>query len=252
MTDSGPSQENMEERDETDRNLARRIRAGDETARQELVEKYMPFAYKMAFRYKSFSSSFGIEDLMQEACVGLIKATRRWDPDISSFMTYAKRWVNNAIWRFVEENRYTVHVPRQAQEKLRELTKSKSGDSDEALPDTAKAARVSFVSYDNCPYCSEAQSTESDYDFDYDGPAPALIKRRTDREIVQKALAKLTPKERGLVEFRFVHEMTLEETADALCECGLTERRLTREGVRVNQKQILHRRLPQLIKEIKN
>jgi hypothetical protein len=60
-------------------------------------------------------------------------------------------------------------------------------------------------------------------------------------------LAKLTPKEQGLVEFRFVHEMTLEETADALYECGLTERRLTREGVRVNQKQILYRRLPQLL-----
>src|SRR5262245_65869982 len=70
---SGPS------RAEEDRRLLVRYhRHGDQAAREQLVERLLPLARRMARRYRR--SDEPLDDLVQVATLGLIKAIDRFDP----------------------------------------------------------------------------------------------------------------------------------------------------------------------------
>ncbi|MGZ6669272.1 MAG: sigma-70 family RNA polymerase sigma factor [Solirubrobacteraceae bacterium] len=64
---------------QTDEELLRAYgREGDQAAREELVERYLPFARKLALRYAR--SHEPLEDLVQVACLGLLYAIERFQP----------------------------------------------------------------------------------------------------------------------------------------------------------------------------
>ena len=66
-------------RAEEDRRLLIRYhRQGDQTAREQLVERLLPLARRMARRYRR--SDEPLDDLVQVATLGLIKAIDRFDP----------------------------------------------------------------------------------------------------------------------------------------------------------------------------
>src|SRR5215203_7050725 len=68
--------------------LLRYHRHGDPRARDELVERFMPLARQLARRYQRGPEP--LEDLVQVASVGLVKAIDRFDPQRSTaFSSYA-------------------------------------------------------------------------------------------------------------------------------------------------------------------
>ncbi len=64
--------------DEDRRLLVRYHRHGDQAARDQLVERLLPLAKRMARRYRR--SDEPLDDLVQVATLGLIKAIDRFDP----------------------------------------------------------------------------------------------------------------------------------------------------------------------------
>jgi RNA polymerase sigma-B factor len=85
--------------------LRRYRRAGDPRARELLVRRYTPLARHLAVRYARGTEP--IDDLFQVACLGLLKAIDRYDPDRgSSFTGFAvptmlgemKRHFRDATW----------------------------------------------------------------------------------------------------------------------------------------------------------
>src|SRR5687768_729009 len=60
---------------------------GDPAAKEELVERFMPLAKRLASRYRAGTESQ--EDLQQVACLGLLKALDRYDPEAGPFMRFA-------------------------------------------------------------------------------------------------------------------------------------------------------------------
>jgi RNA polymerase sigma-B factor len=65
--------------------LFRRCRQGDPSAREELVDRYLPLAHRLARRY--WFGREPLDDLLQVAGVGLVKAIDRFDPQRG--MTFA-------------------------------------------------------------------------------------------------------------------------------------------------------------------
>jgi len=92
--------------------LARRIRSGDEKARETLTLGSLPLAMKIARKYKWMD---GLEDAFQEACIGLMKAVDTYDPDRLNprnngsyrFSSYAHAVIRNHLIRVFTSYRYT-------------------------------------------------------------------------------------------------------------------------------------------------
>jgi RNA polymerase sigma-B factor len=91
-------------------------RDGDSAARDELVDRYMPFARKLALRY--IHSREPLEDLVQVAYIGLLNAVERFDPDQGKkFTTFAAPTILGEIKRHFRDKGWMVHVPRDLQER---------------------------------------------------------------------------------------------------------------------------------------
>ena len=89
---------------ETELELARRWRDhGDEKALHRLVTAYMRLAISMAAKYRRYGAP--MNDLTQEAGVGLMKAAEKFDPDRGvRFSTYAVWWIKASIQDYVMRN----------------------------------------------------------------------------------------------------------------------------------------------------
>jgi RNA polymerase sigma factor (sigma-70 family) len=71
--------------------------------REELISAFMPLIGSMARTYRG-SPSINHLELMQEGVVGLLRALRRYDPDLGTpFWAYASWWVRQAMQQLVSE-----------------------------------------------------------------------------------------------------------------------------------------------------
>src|SRR3712207_187841 len=79
------------ERAKEDKRLLRRYpQAGEVAARDELVERCLPLARQLARRYQRGNEP--LDDLVQVASIGLVKAVDRFDPERgTAFSSYAVR-----------------------------------------------------------------------------------------------------------------------------------------------------------------
>jgi RNA polymerase sigma-B factor len=92
-------------------------RHGDLAARTELIERYLPLARSVALRYKRRNEP--IDDLMQVASLGLVKAIDRFEPDRgSSFSSYAVPTMLGELRRHFRDTGWALHVPREMQERI--------------------------------------------------------------------------------------------------------------------------------------
>ena len=98
-----------------EREMFRRAAAGDRRARDELATRFMPLARSLALRYRR--SSEPLEDLLQVASLGLIKAIDRFDPGRAvAFSSYAVPTILGEIRRYFRDHTWAVRVPRGLQE----------------------------------------------------------------------------------------------------------------------------------------
>ena len=108
-------------RAEEDRRLLIRYhREGDQAAREELVARLLPLARRMARRYRR--SDEPLDDLVQVATLGLIKAIDRFDPAReTAFSSYAVPTMLGELKRYFRDNGWAVHVPRGMQERVMQV-----------------------------------------------------------------------------------------------------------------------------------
>lgn len=99
--------------------LLRAYRAGDQRARDELVEQLRPLAQRLAARYRNSSESR--EDLEQVAYLGLLKAIERADPDRGALVRFAVPTIMGELKRHFRDYGWTMRVPRAVQERFLEV-----------------------------------------------------------------------------------------------------------------------------------
>jgi RNA polymerase primary sigma factor len=100
--------------------LSKRAKAGNQRARQRLIEKNLRLVVSVAKKYRGYGLPF--EDLIQEGNVGLIKAVEKFDPDRGyRFATYATWWIWQAVGRAVADKGRTIRVPGDKTLKIRKM-----------------------------------------------------------------------------------------------------------------------------------
>jgi RNA polymerase sigma-B factor len=88
----------------------------DLATRDQLVERFIPFARKLALRYVHTSEP--IADLVQVACLGLLNAIERFEPDRGKkFTAYAAPTIVGELKRHFRDKGWSVHVPRELKER---------------------------------------------------------------------------------------------------------------------------------------
>lgn len=204
----------------------------DRRAVNALVEQHVPLARRIAGRYAGRGEP--LEDLVQVAMLGLVKAAQRFDPELGSeFPRYAVPTILGELRRHFRDACWAVRVPRG----LQELTLRVQGSIDQLSrelgrsPTVAELADRLEVTEDEVLEALEAGSAYSATSLDApamkdepDGPSIGerlgdeedLIEGVEAREAVRKVLAQLPARERRMLTLRFFGERTQREIADEL------------------------------------
>lgn len=105
---------------ESERRLGLRSHGGDSAAVRELVMRNTRLAIEHCRRPEW--PALGNEDLLQEACRGLLRAAEKFDPHKGfRFSTYATFWIRQAVGRAIADKSRTVRVPVHVVAKLKKL-----------------------------------------------------------------------------------------------------------------------------------
>ena len=102
--------------------LARRARAGDEAAGEELIRRLLPLVHATARRYRT--EGLEQDDLLQEGIVGLLRALQRFDPERGvPFAAFATWWIRQSLQEARSDFMRPLRLPPKA---LRQLSQLKS------------------------------------------------------------------------------------------------------------------------------
>lgn len=90
--------------------LAKKIREGDEEAKDLLVKSNLRFVVSVAKQYQNYGLS--LEDLINEGNLGLIKAAGCFDETKGfKFISYAVWWIRQTILQAIAENARLIRLP---------------------------------------------------------------------------------------------------------------------------------------------
>ena len=238
-----------ERRLEDERLLERYHHDGDVGAREELVMRFIPLARQLASRYRHAGEP--LEDLVQVACVGLLKAVDRFEPDRGhAFTKYAIPTMLGELKRHFRDKGWSVHVPRATQELVLKVSEalgklpSKLGRSPRPrdIADEIGVPVEEVLEAMEAATAYEATSLDQPRpgaDSDEDGwtPAETVSTEEPGYELVEISeslrgtLEALPPREQLILTLRFEHDMTQAEIAKRVGVSQMHVSRLLRRSL---------------------
>ena len=233
---------------ETERRLLVRYHEeGDIAAREELCERFLPLARDLALRYTYTDEP--LDDLVQVASLGLIKAIDRFEPNRGTkFTSYAAPTILGELKRHFRDKGWSLHVPRDLQERTLALNRANEELSKE-LGRSPKVREVAAHLGCSIEEVLEAQEAAASYEAASldapaardDGESAALVdllgKEDSSYELVEdrQAIAStwhdLPDVERQVLELRFMHDLTQREIGERIGYSQMHVSRLLRRAL---------------------
>lgn len=129
-----------------DEELLRLAKANNREMTAALLQKYAPLVNAQAALFKS--SGIECEDLIQEGLIGLASAIKTYNPEVSSFPTFARVCINRAMIAAVRKNSQTRVIPKNLFiDSLQSETEMDSNGSNEDNPENLFFARNDFLNF---------------------------------------------------------------------------------------------------------
>jgi RNA polymerase sigma-B factor len=217
----------------TDEELLRRYhRLREPSVREELVRRYLPFARSMALRYRGGSEP--TEDLIQVASLGLVNAIDRFDPERGiPFIAFAAPTVLGELRRHFRDRVWNLRLPRGLQErvsKVEEAIRKLTGELERSptIREIAESLDLSEEEVLEAFAASDARRTMSteqpvgggDIDEmtigDRIGAEEEGYEGVEQRATIATGLPALSERERLVLRYRFVDDMTQSQIADKI------------------------------------
>jgi RNA polymerase primary sigma factor len=243
--------------------VARRVRRGENQARELMIKSNLRLVVKIAADYNH--CGLPLMDLISEGNLGLMKAVERFKPSRGvKFSTYACWWIKQSIRRALANQGKTVRLPVHLVDKIQRLRRVSSAMgaelgrdptdaelADELQMETARVTKLREIS---------AGTVSLDVNIGSDGEDGTLVDLLADpvavdpteehsqtdfREAVSRSMSVLNTRELEILRLRFGlgddKERTLEEVGEKL--------QVTRERIRQIQNSALSKLRRRLLKE---
>lgn len=231
----------------SDLELFARMRAEDPLARDMLIERYLPLARRLARRYQHTDEP--IEDLIQVASIGLLKAVDRFDCSREvMFSSYAVPTILGELKRHFRDRTWSVRVPRDLQElALRvDQTVLRMSLGQRRAPSVGEIARVVEASEEQVLEALEAMGAyrassldapRSTRDEETETAAEALgsddhgFDRAEERATLAPLMARISERERIVLRLRFGDDLTQAEIGARIGVSQMQVSRLIRQAL---------------------
>lgn len=231
-----------------EKELLRRIHEEkDQTAREELITRYLPLVRSLARRFSSRGQA--VEDLVQVGSIGLIKAIDRFDLTRGvELSTYATPTILGEIKRYFRDKGWAVKVPRALQDlnirlnkvieqltvelnrspTIQELAKACDSTEEEVLEALESGRAYSSLSIYSSGSSDEEDSLEL---LDYLGKEEGEYELVEQRRFLAPAMEKLDERERLILHLRFFEGMTQTQIAARVGISQMHVSRLIRKSI---------------------
>ncbi|MDP9844919.1 SigB/SigF/SigG family RNA polymerase sigma factor [Streptosporangium lutulentum] len=211
-----------------------------ERLRERIVEMHRPLAMEIARRYRYRGEP--LEDLLQAAYVGLMKAINGFDPTLGhAFRGYAVVTMTGEVKRHFRDRTWAIRVPRVYQERRAELNRLVADLSQDLgrAPTVAELAVKMNITEEDVLLTLDASAAYSALSLDAplgaDDDAAALgdvipdeddaLGVLVDREAVKPLIDKLPTREKNILLLRFFGNLTQAEIA---AEFGISQMHVSR------------------------
>ncbi|WP_373215259.1 RNA polymerase sporulation sigma factor SigG [Ruminococcus sp. 5_1_39BFAA] len=218
--------------------LFRRIKEGDEEARELYIKGNLRLVLSVIKRFQS--SSENVDDLFQIGCIGLIKAIDNFDTTLNvKFSTYAVPMIIGEIRRYLRDNN-SIRVSRSLRDIAYKAIYAKENYVKQHLkePTIAEIAEEIGIEKETIVYAMDAiQNPVSLFEPVYTEGGDTLYvmdqisdkKNKEDHWIenlsLREAMQRLNDRERHIIELRFFEGKTQMEVAG---EIGISQAQVSR------------------------
>jgi RNA polymerase sigma-B factor len=242
-----PSEERAARAQEDRRLLCRYHASGDPVAREQLVERFLPLARQLARRYQRGGEQ--LDDLVQVASLGLLKAIDRFDPAReTAFSSFAVPTILGELKRHFRDKGWSVRVPRDLQEMAVRVDRvaDEMGRELGRAPTPGEIAERTGTSLEQVLEAREASAAyravsldrpRSEDDDDGDSYADAFgaedpgFRLAEDSATVDRLMRVLTDREREVLRLRFEEDLTQSEIGQRVGVSQMHVSRLIRQSI---------------------
>jgi RNA polymerase sigma-B factor len=238
-----------------ERELWRRfVRDRDPAIREELVNRNLDFAKRLARRYRGASESF--DDLLQVASLALVNAVDRFDPERGiPFSAFASPTILGELKRHFRDRAWTVRVPRGLHDRMAQVDKAVSelteklqrspsvGEIAERLElEPTDVLEVLEANHNRRPLSLDrpvgGDDSEEATPADWVGEDDENFELVEGRVALDAALPHLDERERLVLRLRFADDMTQSQIAERIGHSQMHVSRILRRALARIREQV--------------